>query len=253
MTSSRLRFILIAVLAFAGLVATGAVSAQRGDPQGGSGQGSGQGGYGQGGDQRGMGGFGITLFSDANFHGPNANFRIDVPDLRKYNMNDRVDGLQIARGETWEVCVDINYGGRCQVFSGDEGDLNRLGWGGLISSFRKVQAQAYGQGRGQDNGGRGYGYGRGETQPYPPVRNRLVLYDAVWFGGRSLAVMDMTPALRGYGNRARSVKVYGGAWELCDGDQFRGHCATVTDSVPDLARIGLQYRISSARPVGRGR
>jgi hypothetical protein len=244
MMSSRLRFILTATLAFAGLVATGVVSAQRGDPQGGNPQGAyPQNGYPQNGDQRGMGGFGITIFSDANFHGPNANFRINVPDLRKYNMNDRVDGLQIARGEVWEVCVDINYGGRCQVFSGDEADLNRVGWGGLISSFRKVQVQ--------ENGGRGYGHG--ETQPYPPARGRLVLYDGVWFGGRSLAVMDVTPALRGQGNRARSVKVYGGAWELCDGDQFRGHCATVTDSVPDLARIGLQYRISSARPVGRGR
>jgi hypothetical protein len=252
MVSSRLRFILTATLACAGLVATGVVSAQRGDPQGGNPQGGyPQNGSPQNGDQRSMGGFGITIFTDANFHGPNANFRVNVPDLRKYNLNDRVDGLQIARGEVWEVCVDINYGGRCQVFSGDEGDLNRVGWGGLISSFRKVQVQ--------DNNGRGYGdnngrgYGHGETQPYPPVRNRLVLYDAVWFGGRSLAVMQITPALRGYGNRARSVKVYGGAWELCDGDQFRGHCATVTDSVPDLARIGLQYRISSARPVGRGR
>jgi hypothetical protein len=226
---------------FAGLVATGVVSAQRGDPQGGSGQGSGQGGYGQGGDQRGMGGFGITIFSDANFHGPNANFRTNVPDLRKYNMNDRVDGLQIARGEFWEVCVDINYGGRCQVFSGDEADLNRVGWGGLISSFRKMQNG--------DQNNRGHG---GE-QNYPQMRSRLVLYDGVWFGGRSFAVMDMSPALRGLGNRARSVKVYGGAWELCDGDQFHGHCATVVDSVPDLTRIGLQYRISSARPIGRGR
>jgi len=253
MASSRLRFILAAVAMFAGLVGTGVVSAQRGDPQGGSGQGSSQGGqgsgqgYGQGGDQRGMGGFGITIFSDANFHGPNANFRTNVPDLRKYNMNDRVDGLQIARGEFWEVCVDINYGGRCQVFSGDEGDLNRVGWGGLISSFRKVQNVD------QGNHGRGGEQGYPQGQGYPQMRSRLVLYDGVWFGGRSFAVMETTPALRALGNRALSVKVYGGAWELCDGDQFRGHCATVTDSVADLARIGLQYRISSARPVGRGR
>lgn len=232
MASSRLRFILVAVLAFAGLVATGVVSAQRGDPQG---------GYSQGGDQRGMGGFGITIFTDANFHGPNANFRSNVPDLRKYNMNDRVDGLQIARGEFWEVCVDINYGGRCQVFSGDESDLNRVGWGGMISSFRKVQS------------GDQRDHGRGDAPAYPPMRSRLVLYDGVWFGGRSFTVTDMTPALRALGNRAFSVKVYGGAWELCDGDQFHGHCATVTDSVADLSRIGLQNRVSSARPVGRGR
>jgi hypothetical protein len=156
-------------------------------------------------------------------------------------MNDRVDSLQVGRGEIWEVCQDKNFRGRCQVFSGDQADLGRIGWGGMISSLRRL--------RDEDR----RGGGRGDFPLIPQMRPRLVLFDDVGFRGRSVVVDDMSPTLRALGNRARSAKVYGGAWELCDGDRFRGHCETVTDSLPDLGRIGLRDKVSSARPAGRGR
>ena len=191
------------------------------------------------GDQGGTGALGVTIFAEPGFRGQSANFRVDVPNLLQFNMNDRVDSLQVGRGEIWEVCQDKNFKGRCQVFSGDQADLGRIGWGGMISSLRRLQND--------DRRGRGDGF------IGPPMRPRLVLFDDTGFRGRSFVVDDMTPALRALGNRARSAKAYGGAWELCDGDRFRGHCETVVDSLPDLARIGLRDKVSSARPVGRGR
>lgn len=183
-------------------------------------------------------GVGITIFAQPNFQGPNATFRDDVSDLRKVNMNDRVDSLRIGRGEVWEVCENINYKGRCRVFYEDQADLARNSWGGMISSLRRLNA----------NGRRGGGLGE-----FPPLgaRSRLVLFDDTDFRGRSFAVTDTTPTLRALANRARSAKVYGGAWDLCDGDRFGGRCVTVTDSVPDLARLGMRDRVSSARPVLR--
>ena len=236
MMSSRFRSILAAVLvALVSLVAvTGSVSARRGELQRGDAQ---------RGNQRGMGGVGITIFAEANFGGLNANFRNDVSDLRKYGMNDRVYSLLIGRGEVWEVCQDINYKGRCQVFSGDESNLGRVGWGGLISSFRRLR----------DNDDRARG--RGDV-PFFQMRSRLVLFNDVGFRGGSFVVDNTTPMLRALGNRARSVKAYGGAWELCDGDQFKGRCVVITGSEPDLGRVGLRDKVSSVRPVGgqgRGR
>ena len=225
MTISRFRFILTVALGV-GCVGAAVVLARPANPQRGDGA---------------MGGLGITIFADANFHGINSNFRTDVPDLRKYSMNDRVDSLQIARGEIWEVCVDINYKGRCQVFSGDDADLGRVGWGGMISSLRKLN----------DNDPRGRG--RGETPSLASERSRMVLFDTVEFGGQAFTLADTSMSLRALNNRAGSVKVYGGAWELCDGDRFQGHCATVTSSVSDLTRIGLRDKVRSARPVARGR
>ena len=235
MTSSRLRLFLTAcavTLAIAAMAGTAA--AQRGDQRGD--QRGGQRGD-QRGDQRGTGAVGITIFAEPGFRGQSANFRTNVPNLLQYNMNDRVDSLQVGRGEIWEVCQDKDFRGRCQVLSGDQPDLGRIGWAGTISSLRRLR----------DDDRRGGGFG-----PPPPIRPRLVLFDDAGFRGRSFVVDDMTPTLRALGNRARSAKVYGGAWELCDGDRFRGRCETVIDSVPDLARIGLRDKVSSARPVGRG-
>jgi beta/gamma crystallin len=250
--SSRRRLILMTCLvAFASMFVTGIVAAQRGDPQR---------AVPLRGDPRAMSAVGITVFVDANFGGPNANFRDDVPDIRKYNLNDRVDSLQIPRGEIWEVCVDINYKAGCQVFSADETDLARIGWGGRISSLRRVadarRGGGFGDGRGggfSDGRGGGFSDGRGGFQQFPPVRGRLVLFDDFWFSGRSFIVTNMTPSLRALGNRARSAKVYGGAWELCDGDRFQGRCEIITDSMPDLGRLGLRDRVSSVRPVRGGR
>jgi hypothetical protein len=190
---------------------------------------------------------GITIFSEANFHGMNANFRDDVPDLRRYNMNDRVDGLALGRGETWEVCEHINYGGRCQVFSGDETDLAKIGWGGMISSLRRVRGdtKAYGWGRG-GSASREYYQGKAPYYYEPP---RLVLYDHIWFSGESYVVTGPQGSLRALNNRAGSVKAYGGPWELCDGPNFTGKCVTIEGSQQDLGRVLLRDRVSSARPI----
>jgi hypothetical protein len=185
---------------------------------------------------------GITLFAEPNFRGLASSFHANVPDLRTYNMNDRVDSLQIGRGETWEVCEHINYEGRCQVFTASEPNLPRVSWGGTISSFRLLQ---------DDGRGR---YGRGPVPPYPPVTPRLVLFDEIGFRGQTFVVSNSTPSLRALSNRAGSVKTYGGGWQICDGESFTGRCVTVTNSEVDLGRLGLRDRVSSARPIGiRGR
>jgi hypothetical protein len=74
-----------------------------------------------------------------------------------------------------------------------------------------------------------------------------VLYDGIDFQGESLSVYENTPELRGMVNRAASIKVYGGAWQVCDGIDFWGRCEMVTANVRDLARLGFRNKISSVR------
>jgi hypothetical protein len=176
-----------------------------------------------------MGGVGITVFEDANFRGKSATFRDDVPDLRRYNLNDRITSLRVAPGEIWEVCIDINYGGRCQVFSGAEPDLKRRsGWNDEISSLRRV--------RGSRGGGR------------PPIGgSQLVLYDRVDYRGSSRMVTEPTSSLGSYGSRVESLRVDGGRWEVCEGSRWSGRCIVVNDNVPDLSRRGLRG-VGSVRP-----
>jgi hypothetical protein len=181
------------------------------------------------------GGGGITVFTNPNFGGQSATFREDVPDLRGYSLNDKISSIEITDGQSWEVCQDINFGNRCQVFSGSVSDLRQMGWNDRISSLRRVANGGFGARR---NGGV-FGNNTNNTA------QRLVFYDRPNFRGNPITVTGNGNTTMG--NRlAGSVEVLGGSWELCDRS---GRCATVTQSVPDLSRLGLNGRITSARLV----
>lgn len=186
--------------------------------------------------ERAIGGVGITVFRDENFRGENATFRQDVPDLRRYNFNDRITSLRVAPGEYWEACESPNYQGKCQVFSGDERNLRNVGWTDKISSLRRVRG-----------GGGGGGF-------RPPIgKFGIVLYDEPFFRGRSVTIKDPTENLRfqSFHDRAESVRVLQGTWELCAEPRFR-RCQTVDRDVPHLSSLGLNKKLSSARPAGPG-
>ena len=190
-------------------------------------------------EANGMGAIGISLFAEPGFRGENGNFRADVSDLRKANLNDRALSLRVGRGEVWEVCEDRDFKGRCQVFSGDEADLGRVGWNARISSVRRLSDEERPRER----------RGRGGEREMP----RIELFDGTNYRGDSIVVSGATPDLRARRDKAASVRVYGGEWELCDREDFRGPCVTIEDDVPDLKRVGLRDKVSSARPLGRAR
>jgi hypothetical protein len=181
------------------------------------------------------GGVGITVYSNSNFSGKSATFRIDTPDLRPYGLNDKISSFEIPNGETWEVCRDINYGNRCQVFSSSVSDLRRFGWNDTISSLRRV---------GRFQGQRSDGVLSSNVSP------RLVIYDRPGFRGSSRPVTGQTSNVGSLGSRGGSVEVLSGNWELCD---RYGRCARVSQSVPDLSQLGLSGPIASIRPMNNQR
>ena len=177
-----------------------------------------------------IGGVGITVFEDPDFRGKSATFRDNVPDLRRYDLNDRISSLRIAQGETWEACIDIDYGGRCIVFTGVESNLReRSGWNDEISSLRRVR-------------------GGGRSGIVPPIGGpQIVLYDRESFRGNSRAVTAPQSSLGSFGNRVQSVRILNGRWELCEGTRWSDRCVTVNESIADINRFGLR-RVSSVRP-----
>ncbi len=176
-----------------------------------------------------VGGVGVTVFEDSNFRGGSATFREDVPDLRKFNLNDRITSLRVADGELWEACIDIDFGGRCQVFSGTEPDLHRRsGWNDQISSLRRV--------RGGRAGGR------------PPSGGpQIELFDRAGYRGRSRSLTGPEASLGAFGRSVASLRVTSGRWEVCEGTRWSGRCVTVNNRVPDVNRLGLSG-VSSVRP-----
>lgn len=110
----------------------------------------------------------------------------------------------------------------------------------------------------------GYGAeGRGDEWPQaqrqdwrPDVQRRGIIkfFSQPTFGGRSLDLQENTPDLRfrGYNDRASSIIVSEGVWELCTHAGYNGQCRLYGPGrYPDLG-YGMDGRISSARVV-RGR
>ncbi len=78
----------------------------------------------------------------------------------------------------------------------------------------------------------------------------LFAYDG--FAGPTVRAVDAIPNLAriGFNDRASSLIVEGGRWEVCDDARFTGHCVVLRRGRYDnLQAIGLDHRISSLRAV----
>ena len=200
---------------------------------------------------RGFGGYsGITVYEHPDFRGDSVTFRNEVADLRQHTLNDRISSLEVDGNQAWEVCRDVNFGGGCRVFQGTIDDLRAEGWNDRISSMRAV---GFGRGVGNSNrgnGNNGRGWGRGNQRDNANYReSRLVLYDRPNFRGDARDVQNTATNLGSSGDRARSVQVYGGTWELCEGAFRNARCVTVSENVPDLRNLGFRNGVTSAREV----
>jgi len=82
---------------------------------------------------------------------------------------------------------------------------------------------------------------------------QVTLYERENFGGRAFRASDSVANLdeTGFNDRAASVDVRGGRWQLCDDAGFRGRCVTVEGGqYPSLREMGLDRRVSSVRELG---
>src|SRR5687767_8500481 len=95
----------------------------------------------------------VTFYEGEGFQGQPLSINRSASDFRAYDYNDRARSM-VVHGTPVEVCVDIHYGGGCQVF--DPGSYDTLGqWRDTISSVRPAPAQ-YGRYRDRNYYDRGY-------------------------------------------------------------------------------------------------
>jgi hypothetical protein len=84
------------------------------------------------------------------------------------------------------------------------------------------------------------------------ARADITLYDREKFKGRVFSALQSVSDLAnvGFNDRASSVVIRDGVWQLCTDAYFRGRCATVSaGEYPSLASLGLHDRVSSLRDV----
>jgi hypothetical protein len=174
----------------------------------------------------------ITLYERTNFGGGQISVRGLAPNITTHGFNDRASSLVVHSGR-WQVCTDADFRGHCaELGPGEYATLDRA-FDNRISSAREVGT---------------YGPTGGERD----ARHGIVKFFAQpSFGGRSLDLQDDTADFRQrrYNDRAASLIVAEGVWEVCTDAGYAGECRRYGPGrYADLGH-GMDGRISSARVV----
>ena len=83
---------------------------------------------------------------------------------------------------------------------------------------------------------------------------QITFYEGEGFRGRTFATAKQVENFQRYGfnDRASSVIVDRGRWEVCEDTQFQGRCTILRrGNYESLSAMGMNDRISSMRPAGR--
>jgi hypothetical protein len=181
----------------------------------------------------------LVLYEHDNFNGRSFASRGRTENLAHVGFNDRASSV-VVRGGRWELCTDADFRGQCITLSpGSYASLRDMGMNDNVSSVREA-----GWGGSGGSGGSG-GWGGG--------RDAIELYEHDDFGGRRFGSNGSQSNLThsGFNDRASSVIVRSGRWDLCTDADYRGRCVTLSPgSYGSLRDQGLNDEISSIRPAG---
>jgi hypothetical protein len=198
----------------------------------------------RGGDYQGRQG-GAVLYSNAGFRGEAVRIDGAVPSLGRIGFNDRASSIAINRG-VWEVCVDANFRGRCEIIDASKRHLNAYRLNDTISSIRPAGYDRGGRHDRWDDGGDGRRDGRrGDWGG----RQGVVLFPDSNQRGYAMEISRDVADLSQYrfNDKASSFYVSGGTWQVCEHANYRGRCAILTAGAGDLGPIRMNDNISSVR------
>jgi hypothetical protein len=176
----------------------------------------------------------VVLYVDDDFRGRELAVAGDVRNLSQSGFNDEVSSVLVKRGH-WELCEAADYRGRCEVLPpGSHASLRRIDLNDRVSSLRRIAPQAA-----ADSG---------------VADGDVVFYWDAGFAGRSFGVSeDLADFARtGFNDRASSVSVRRGRWEICATANYGGRCEVLeAGDYANLRELQLNDKVSSVRRVLR--
>lgn len=179
----------------------------------------------------------VTFYQGENFAGREITVNQTVGNFDGTGFNDRARSAVVNDGQ-WEICVDANFSGGCQVLGpGRYPDLGGLT--GRVSSVRPV-ANAGIQGRGEHRARQGGGGARATLYEGRNLSGR-----SFQLGSGNMSNLDGT----GFNDRASSLRVEGGYWVFCSDANFGGECRTFGPGDYATLPAGLNNMISSGRRI----
>ena len=179
----------------------------------------------------------VTFYEQGNFQGRSFTTERQINNLERFGFNDRASSAEVI-GNRWEVCDDVRFRGQCVVLRpGKYPSLAAMGLNDGVSSVKAVNRNA-----------------RIDDRRYAPLPStaQVTFYQQENFGGQSFTTEQGVTNFQtqNFNDRASSVLVTGGQWEVCEDARFGGRCAILREGrYPSLMATGLNDRISSARLV----
>jgi hypothetical protein len=174
----------------------------------------------------------VTLYQQPNFGGERLTVRDASGNLQGTALYDRASSVRVQSGD-WEFCTQPDFKGDCVTLRAGEYATLDQRLNHRIESVRRVGGR-------DDHPGR-----RGD-------RNASIeLYNQPGFGGRAVEIDRDTASLRSSGmdDRASSIVVNDGVWQLCSGPGFQGTCRVFTPGRYPQLEYGMDNQVSSARQV----
>ncbi|MEN9558806.1 MAG: hypothetical protein RLZZ502_17 [Pseudomonadota bacterium] len=206
----------------------------------------------------------IELYDNPGFRGISLVSDRSVPTLRGVNFANRAMSVIVAAG-IWEVCTRDSFAGRCQTFP--PGRYNELhpDLARNINSLRQIPPPAIPLPEtaaavvnpvaviaGAVLGAAGVGVIPPASAPVVnTIQNgRLTFYSGPGFTGRSFSLVSDLADFGGTGfnDRAQSVQVESGTWELCQHGSYGGECRIFAPGQYPIL-YSLDNAISSARLI----
>lgn len=181
----------------------------------------------------------ITFFENDGFQGRSFTTERQVNNFDRFGFNDRASSVEVI-GNRWEVCDDIRFNGRCVVLRpGRYPSLGAMGLNDRVSSVRSIAQNARIDER--------------RYAPAPvvvPVVPQITFFERDGFRGQSFTTDRPVGnfAQFGFNDRASSLTVVGGPWQICEDVRFNGRCVVLPPGkYPSLSSMGLNDRVSSGR------
>lgn len=181
----------------------------------------------------------LTLYQHQDFGGSRLTLRGQTPNVGDHGFNDQTSSIAVRSGR-WLLCTDAGFKGHCAEFA--PGDYPRLDgrFNNRISSAREIGAR--GEWRGRD---------RDRDRDDQVAGGAIKFFSERAFHGRSQDMQRDHADFREfrYNDRAASIVVTRGVWELCTDAGYRGRCRLYGPGHYEDLEPGMSGRISSGRLV----
>ena len=199
----------------------------------------------------------FIIYKQENFRGPSQTVKGEVNNLE--GGFAREGSSLIVRGGNWEVCTEHHFRGNCYVLGPGEYPSLGQGLGDRIVAVRfvgnqkaaTVDTRNWREAKRDERGDDRRDERRHEERRHARNDGTIDLYGRQDFRGRSLRLdnNERDLARHEFGNRASSVIVHEGVWELCTEPGYRGRCRVFEPGRYESLGRRLEDRISSVRRV----